>query len=145
MLLILITPPILGAYFLLTGTNTTFTLVINILLILYPIFSFLSFMRKINDHLKYRDATDTALTHFTFMDNGILIEQPEFDKLDMMYWNEFDCLHELKNYLILYKGDSLRLILDKKDMEEGQVDEIRGYILSHFTDSKAKYKKTWIF
>lgn len=145
MLLILIIPPILSIYFLLSGAITTFSLVINILLFLYPVFSVLSFMKKINDHLKYRDATDTALTHFTFMENGILIEQPEFDKLDMQYWNEFDCLYELKNYLVLYYKDSLKLILDKKDMEQGQLDEIRSYILSHFTESKTKYKKTWIF
>ena len=145
MLFILIVPPVIGMYFLLTGPINAFSLVVNLLLILYPAFSFLSFMRKIKNHLEYRDATDTALTHYTFMDNGILIEQPDFDKLDMQYWNEYDRLYELKNYLILYYKDSLKIILDKKDMDEGQLDEIRSYILSHFTHSKTKYIKAWFF
>ncbi len=145
MLLFLIAPPLLGVYFLVTGPATTLSLIFNIILILYPLFSFLSFYRKIMNHLKYRDETDTALTHYTFMDNGILLEQAEFDKLDMHYWHEYDCLYELKGYLILYYKDSLKLILDKKDMGEGQLDEIRSYILSHFAETKTKYIKAWFF
>lgn len=144
MLFILILPPLLGFYFLFTGTITTFTLIINLVLILYPVFSVLAFLRKIKKHLDYRNPVDTALTQYTLMDNGILMEQPDFDKLNMKYWHEFDCLYELKDYFVLYYKDSLSLVLDKKDME-GQIDQIRSYILSHLTDSKAKYVKTWLF
>lgn len=144
MLTILI--PTAGAlYFLYSDPHTPFWWVF-ILIALYPFYSLMGFYFKIQNHLKYRSPMDTAKTEYTFMNNGILADRHEIEKLDLFHWDDVDMLWELKGFLLLYKKERLVLVFNKADMGEGQCDAIREYITKHLPRRNSPtYKKSTLF
>lgn len=138
-------PTIAAIYFLLSDRNNPFWWLF-VIIMFYPVFSFLGFLLKIYNHLKFRSPLDVAETEYTFMNNGILIDRRGAEKLDLMHWDDVNFLYEMKEYFLLFKSDTLVLVLIKKDMKEGQCDRIRKYILRHLPPAKSiNYKKTLFF
>lgn len=137
--------PTAGAiYFLATGAGMLWWLFV--LIMFYPLYNVIGFMFKIKKHLKLRNPADIAKTEFTFMNNGILIDRMELQKLDMVHWDDVNTLWELKDFLVLYNKDKLVLVFAKKDMEPGQVDMIRDFILKHVKNRQgSNYKKSSLF
>lgn len=137
--------PTAGAlYFLFTEPGPFWWLFV--LIMLYPLYSVLSFWLKIKNHLKFRSPADIARTEYTFMNNGILADRTEMQKLDMFHWEDVNLLWELKDFLLLYNKNKLVLVFAKKDMGPGQVDEIRSFILQHISDRQVhSYKKSILF
>lgn len=137
--------PTVGAiYFLYNGAGPFWWLFV--LIMFYPLYSILGFTLKIKKHLKFRSPADIAKTEFTFMNNGILIDRFDMQKLDMIHWENVDIMWELKDYLLLYSKDKIIAVLSKKDMEPGQVDVIRDFIIKHVKNRQgSNYKKSSLF
>lgn len=132
-------------YFMITDPDNPF-FPIFALIMLYPLYSVLAFSLKIRKHLKFRSPADIAKTEFTFMNNGVLADRMELQKLDLVHWEDVSCLWELKEHLLLYQKDKLLLVFSKKDMEPGQADAIREFILRHLSERHAKpYRKSLFF
>lgn len=133
--------PTAGAlYFLVTNPGPFWW--VFILIMFYPVYAVLGFTYQIKKHLKFRSPADTAKTEYTFMNNGILADRAELQTLDLIHWEDVDTLWELKDYFLLYYKGRLVLVLSKKDMEEGQPDAVRGFILKRI---KQNYKKSRLF
>lgn len=137
--------PTAGAiYFLYTGTGPLWWLFV--LIMFYPVYNVLGFMLKIKKHLRFRSPADISRAEFTFMNNGILVDRMEMQKLDMVHWEDVNTLWELKDYLLLYNRDRLVLVFSKKDMEPEQPDIIREFILNHLNNRQGRtYKKSSLF
>lgn len=137
--------PTAGAvYFLYSGGGTFWWLFV--LIMFYPLYSVLGFYLKIKKHLKFRSPADIAKTEFTFMNNGLLIDRVDMQKLDMIHWEDVNVLWELKDYFLLYNRDKLVAVLAKEDMETGQADTIRSFITKHVKNRQGtNYKKSSLF
>lgn len=143
-LLTLFIPTAGSIYFLINGIGTFWW--IFVLLMFYPVYHLIGFLFKIKKHLKFRSPADIAKTEFTFMDNGILADRMEIQKLDMIRWDDVNILWELKKFFILCNNEKLVLVLPKKDMEPGQSELIRAFIQEHIKNRQGKnYKKSRIF
>ncbi len=144
-LLVTLFIPTVGAlYFLYTNPGPFWW--IFILIMLYPLYSVIGFSFKIKKHLKFRSPADIAKTEYTFMNNGILADRIEMQKLDMTHWEDVNTLWELKDYLLLYNKDRLVLVFSKKDMDPGQPEQIRSFILEHLSGRQGgRYKKSRLF
>ncbi|MCI9541219.1 MAG: hypothetical protein HFG39_09205 [Lachnospiraceae bacterium] len=117
-----------------------------VLIMFYPLYSIIGFLFKIKKHLKFRNPADIAKTEFTFMNNGILADRMEMQKLDMIHWEDANILWELKDFFLLYQKDKLLFVFVKKDMEPEQEDVIREFILKHLSNRQGKtYKKSLFF
>ncbi len=129
-LIAMLLPVILGIYFLLTS-NVIYFAPVYIVLMLYPLITVTAFYFKIKKHLKFRSKADEASTQFTIMDNGILTERAEVDINHLYHWSDFDKLFETREFLLLYKGNKLVLVLEKNHMPNGRISEIRDIIAEH--------------
>jgi len=134
-LVVMLLPVILGIYFLATSSVIYFAPV-YIVLTLYPFITVIAFYFKIKKHLKFRSKADEATAQFTIMDNGILTERPEVDINHLYHWDEFDKIIDIKEFLLLYKGNKLTLVLQKKYMPEDRISEIRDIIAEHLYINK---------
>lgn len=138
-------PTIVALYFILQDKGSPFFWVFFILLF-YPVYSLIAFLLKIKKHLIYRSPLDTAVTDFTFMNNGILVERENAERPELYHWTEYTLLYELKDFMLLYKGEMLGLVFDKRDMDAEQLPLIRKYILKHLPKEHAySYKKSIFF
>lgn len=145
LLITIFIPTLCSLYFILQGVDPYF-LSVFILIACYPLFSVGVFLLKIKKHLKFRSPIDTAMTEFTLMDNGILIEREGQEMPEFFHWDKFDMCYELKRYLILFKNDTLILMFDKNCIDTGQVGKVRQFILKHMPESKKiVYKKSGLF
>lgn len=144
LLLTMFIPTVGALYFLFTEPGPFWWLFV--LIMLYPLYSILGFCFKIRNHLKFRSPADIARTEYTFMNNGILADRMEMQKLDMFHWEDVNLLWELKDFLLLYNKNKLVLVFAKRDMEPGQIDEIRSFILQHLPNQQVRnYKKSMLF
>jgi len=138
-------PTVMSLYFVLQGIDPRF-LPFFLLIACYPLFSVGAFLLQIKKHFAVRSPIDTAMTKFTLMDNGILMEREGREMPELCHWDQYNMCYELKRYLILFKTDSLRLILDKNYMNPKEVEQIRTFILNHMPENKkVVYKKSAIF
>lgn len=145
LLLFTFLPTALALYFLLKDIHSPLWWVF-VIIMFYPVYTIAAFLIKVKHHLKLRSVLDSAPTEFTFMTNGILVDRKGAESNKLIYWKDLDFLYELKDFFLLYKNDILILVLSKKDMKDGQCDEIKKYILKFLPLSKGRnYKKTWIF
>lgn len=137
--------PTVGAiYFLYNGAGSFWWLFV--LLMLYPLYGMLGFLLKIKKHLKFRSPADTAKTEFTLMNNGILLDRMDMQKLDMIHWEDINMTWELKDYYLLYNKDKLVTALVKKDMAPEQIDEVRKYLMKRVRNRQGiNYKKSRFF
>ena len=137
-------PTAAALYFLITEPGPFWW--IFVIIMFYPLYSLIAFTLKIKKHLKFRSPADIAKTEYTFMNNGVLADRMEMQKLDLIHWEDVNMLWELKDYLMLYNKDKLVLVFTKKDMEPGQLDQIRDFILKHLTNRQGNnYKKSRLF
>lgn len=137
--------PTAGAiYFLSSGAGPFWWLFV--LIMLYPLYNIIGFFFKIKKHLKFRSPADVAKTEFTLMNNGILMDRIDMQKLDMVHWENIDMIWELKDYLILYNKEKLVTVFVKKDMADGQLDDIRKFLMRHVKNRQGlNYKKSRFF
>lgn len=143
-LLSLFIPTAAALYFLFTDPGPFWW--IFVIIMFYPLYSVLGFSFRIRRHLKFRSPADIARTEYTFMNNGVLADRIDMQKLDLIHWEDANMLWELKDYLLLYNKDKLLLVFAKKDMEEGQLDSIRDFILAHLKNRQGNnYKKSRLF
>lgn len=120
-------PCAFGVFFLIRSSNPYF-IPVYILLVCYPALNVAAFLLRIRRHLRFRSKADTADTFFTVLENGILAERPEVELYHLYHWDEFSRVLDFSKYLLLYKGNSLMLVLQKEFMKESSPPEIRDYI-----------------
>lgn len=145
LLLSLFIPTGCSFYFIAQGVEKRY-LPIFLLIACYPIFSIVSYLLRIKQHFQYRSPLDMAMTIFTLMDNGILIEREGHELPELYHWNKFNLCYELKNYLLLYKTDNLLLVFDKTYIPSEELEKIRQFILEHMPkNKKVIYQKSAFF
>lgn len=144
LLLAMFIPTIGALYFLMNNPGPLWW--VFILIMFYPLYNVIGFYFKIKRHFKFRSPADTAKTEFTLMNNGILMDRHEIQKLDMLHWVDVNVIWELKEYFILYNKDKLVSVLVKKDMPAEQIDDIRKYLITHVKNRQGiNYKKSRFF
>ena len=132
-------------YFIAQGIDPKF-LPIFFLIACYPLFSVGAYLFRIKQHFRYRSPIDTAMTTFTLMDNGILIEREGQELPELYHWDRFNLCCELKHYLLLYKTDVLILVWDKTYMKSEEIENIRQFVLEHLPENKkVVYQKSTFF
>lgn len=137
-------PTIGAAYFLMNTPGALWWLFV--LIMFYPVYHVIGFLFRIKRHFRFRSPADTAKTEFTLMSNGILMDRADMQKLDMLHWEEVNMIWELKDYLILYQKERLLTVLVKKDMEEGQPEEVRAFLIKHVKNRQgSNYRKSRLF
>ena len=94
-------PTFCSFYFIAQGVEPRY-LPVFLLVACYPIFSVGAYLLRIKQHFRYRSPLDTAMTLFTLMDNGILIEKEGQEIPSLYHWDKFNLCYELKHYLLLY-------------------------------------------
>lgn len=138
-------PTFCSFYFIAQGVEPRY-LPVFLLIACYPIFSVGAYLLRIKQHFRYRSPLDTAMTLFTLMDNGILIEKEGQEIPSLYHWDKFNLCYELKHYLLLYKTDTLLLVLDKTYIKPEELGKIRKFILEHLPDNKKiVYQKSTFF
>lgn len=138
-------PTFCSFYFIAQGIDPGY-LPIFLIIACYPLFNVGTYLLRIKQHFQYRSPLDTAMTTFTLMDNGILIEREGQEIPELYHWDKFNMCCELKDYLLLYKTDILILILDKTYMEQEDIGKIRQFILKHLPQkNKVVYQKSSFF
>lgn len=138
-------PTFCSLYFIAQGVDPRY-LPIFLLIACYPLFSVGAYLLRIKQHFRYRSPLDMAMTTFTLMDNGILIEREGQELPELYHWDKFNMCYELKEYLLLYKTDTLILIFDKTYMNAEEIGKIRQFILEHMPkNKKIVYQKSAFF
>lgn len=138
-------PTCCSIYFIVQGVDPIF-LPVFLLIACYPLFHIGIYLLRIKQHLRYRSPLDTAMTAFTLMDNGILVEREGQELPELYHWDKFNMCYELKHYLLLYKTDALILIWNKTYMKQEEIGKIRRFVLEHLPENKKiTYQKSSFF
>ncbi len=122
-------PAIISIIAMSMGYITTYLAVIYAACWAYPLYIFgFQFRNSVSYHLKHRDPAESAPCTITLMENGVLAEIPEYNRMDHFEWTDFTTIYDKFGYYMMFQKGQMLLMLRKADMSKEQLAAAPDFI-----------------
>ena len=120
-----------GIYRLASGTMDTFWAILCIVFLFYPVLIITQFNSSIRYHLRHRDPSETAPCEFCLMQNGILIDVPEYDVHNLIRYDEFTHVYtNVFGFYMMFQKNKVLVMIRHSDIPAGQKDAFEDMMVA---------------
>ena len=113
---------IIGLILLLSNLGL-FSIILGVILIGNPFYIIYDFNKSIKNHLNTRDKSETLPCTYTIMDNGVLTEVKEENKLSLFKWEEATDLYITLGFYMFFDKSDMKLMIRISDIPEDKRSE----------------------